>query len=122
MLIKTQGNGFNQPLPSEITDKAHYEKRRDLLKMMATGVAGGAMATWASRQALAQATASVPRPGKLAALSSRPSAVAGATTVEKAHSLQRCEHVQQFLRIWHRQVGPRGKRPYAQNDTVDSGH
>ena len=83
MLIKTQGNGFNQPLPSEITDKAHYEKRRDLLKMMATGVAGGAMATWASRQALAQATASVPRPGKLAALASRPSAVAGTTTVEK---------------------------------------
>ena len=83
MLIKTQGNGFNQPLPSEITDRTHYEKRRDLLKMMATGVAGGAMATWASRQALAQATTSVPRPGKLTALSGRPSAVAGATTVEK---------------------------------------
>ena len=83
MLIKTLGNGFNQPLPSEITDRAHYEKRRDLLKMMATGVAGGAMATWASRQALAQATTSVPRPGKLAALSGRPSAVAGATTLEK---------------------------------------
>ena len=83
MLIKTQGNGFNQPLPSEITDRAHYEKRRDLLRMMATGVAGGALATWASRQALAQATASVSRPGKLPALSGRPTAVAGATTVEK---------------------------------------
>ena len=83
MLIKTQGNGFNQPLPSEITDRAHYEKRRDLLRMIATGVAGGALATWASRQALAQATASVSRPGKLPALSGRPTAVAGATTVEK---------------------------------------
>ena len=55
MLIKTQGNGFNHPVSSEITERAHYEKRRDILKMMATGVAGGAMATWASRQALAQA-------------------------------------------------------------------
>jgi hypothetical protein len=26
MLIQTQGNGFNHPLASEITGKAHYEK------------------------------------------------------------------------------------------------
>ena len=76
MLIKTQGNGFNHPVSSEITDRAHYEKRREILKMMATGVAGGAMATWASRQALAQAAAPVARPGKLASLPARPSAVA----------------------------------------------
>jgi sulfoxide reductase catalytic subunit YedY len=83
MLIKTHNNGFNHPLPSEITAQTHYEKRRDILKMMAMGMAGSAMATWASRQALAQAVAPVPRPGKHAALNARPSAVAGATTMEK---------------------------------------
>ncbi len=51
--------------------------------MMATGVAGGAMASWASRQALAQTAVPVPRPGKHAALSARSSAVAGATIMEK---------------------------------------
>ena len=83
MLIKTQGNGFNHPVASEITDRAHYEGRRDILKLMATGVAGGAMAAWASRQALAQAPGLVQRPGKLAALNAKPSMVAGATTMEK---------------------------------------
>jgi len=83
MLIKTQGNGFNHPVTSEITDRAHYEGRRDILKLMATGVAGGAMAAWASRQALAQTPGLVQRPGKLATLNAKPSMVAGATTVEK---------------------------------------
>lgn len=83
MLIKTQGNGFNHSSPSEITDRVLYENRRDILKMMATGVAGTAMAGWASRQAWAQSTDLFPRPGKLPALSAKPSAVAGATTMEK---------------------------------------
>ena len=80
MLIQTRNNGFVHPVSSEITPRGAYEGRRDLLKLMATGVAGAAMASWASREALAQ---SVPRPGKLAALAGGKSAVAGATTVEK---------------------------------------
>ena len=83
MLIKTPGNGFNHPIASEITERAHYEGRRDILKLMATGAAGGVMASWASRQALAQTAAMGQRPGKLAALSAKPSAVAGTTTMEK---------------------------------------
>jgi sulfoxide reductase catalytic subunit YedY len=83
MLIKTQGNGFNHASPSDITDRVLYENRRDLLKAMATGVAGAAMASWASREALAQSAALFPRPGKLQVLNARPSAVAGATTMEK---------------------------------------
>ena len=80
MLIQTRNNGFVHPVSSEITPRGAYEGRRDLLKLMATGVAGAAMASWASREAFAQ---SVPRPGKLAALAGGKSAVAGATTVEK---------------------------------------
>lgn len=83
MLIKTQGNGFNHSSPSEVTDRVLYENRRDLLKVMATGVAGAAMAGWASREAFAQSAGLFPRPGKLQALSSRSSTVAGATTMEK---------------------------------------
>ena len=83
MLIKTQGNGFNHTSPSDITNREVYENRRDLLKMMAAGVAGTAMASWASRQALAQSAPLFPRPGKLQVLNARPSAVAGATTMEK---------------------------------------
>jgi hypothetical protein len=45
---------------------------------MATGVAGAAMASWASREALAQ----VQRPGKLAALAAAKSNGPGAVTME----------------------------------------
>jgi sulfoxide reductase catalytic subunit YedY len=66
MLIKTNRQGLNHPVPSEITSLGMYENRRSLMKLMATGVAGAAMASWASREALAQAA--VTRPGKLAGL------------------------------------------------------
>jgi sulfoxide reductase catalytic subunit YedY len=79
MLIKTQGNAFNHSIPSEITPQRVYDGRRDMMKLMATGVAGAAMATWASREAFAQ----VVKPGKLAALPGGKSAVAGANTMEK---------------------------------------
>ena len=80
MLIKTDNNGFNHPTPSDITPKTVYEKRRELIKLMATGVAGAALAGWAGREALAQ---NVQKPGKLAALAGTRSAVAGAVTMEK---------------------------------------
>ena len=80
MLIKTHRDGFNHPLSSEITPQTIYTGRRDLMKLMATGVAGAAMATWAGREAHAQGTA---RPGKLAALAGVKSSVAGALVMDK---------------------------------------
>src|SRR5437763_694377 len=50
-----------------------------MLRLAALGVAGAALATWASRQALAQAQV----PGKLARLASAKTAVPGAVTMEK---------------------------------------
>ena len=79
MLIKTQRDGFIHPVSSEITPEAVYRKRRELMRLIAAGVAGTALASWAGRQALAQ----VPKPGKLAALAGSKSAVAGAMTMEK---------------------------------------
>jgi methionine sulfoxide reductase catalytic subunit len=81
MLIKTYGDGFNHTVASEITTRAVYEGRRDMLKMLAAGAAGTTLASWAARDALAQSA--VPRPGKLAPLSTRTSAVAGAMTMDK---------------------------------------
>ena len=80
MLIKTHTNGFNHSLPSEITSRAAYQSRRELMKRMATGAAGAALASWASREAMAQTVA---KPGKLATLAGGKSAVAGAMTMEK---------------------------------------
>jgi sulfoxide reductase catalytic subunit YedY len=81
MLIKTNRQGLNHPVPSEITSLGMYENRRSLMKLMATGVAGAAMASWASREALAQAA--VTRPGKLAGLPGVKSSVPGALTMDK---------------------------------------
>ena len=75
----SRDHGFHQPEPSEITPRSAYEGRRDLLKLIATGVAGTTMATWASREALAQAV----RPGKLPPLAGGRTAVSGGMTMEK---------------------------------------
>ncbi|HSH89896.1 MAG TPA: protein-methionine-sulfoxide reductase catalytic subunit MsrP, partial [Ramlibacter sp.] len=80
MLIKSHRDGFIHSLSSEITPPEVYRDRREILKLMASGVAGTALASWAARDALAQ----VQRPGKLASLPSVKSAVPGATTMEKA--------------------------------------
>jgi sulfoxide reductase catalytic subunit YedY len=80
MLIRARDKGFVHPQSSEITSRAVYEGRRDLIKLMATGVAGAALATWAGREAFAQ---QVQRPGKLAALAGGKTSVAGAVTMEK---------------------------------------
>jgi len=40
MLIKTNDNGFIHPVPSEITPRAAYGERRELIKRMAAGAAG----------------------------------------------------------------------------------
>jgi sulfoxide reductase catalytic subunit YedY len=80
MLIKTDHRGFDHTVPSDITPQGVYQQRRDLIKLMATGAAGATIASWAGRQALAQA---VIKPGKLAALPGAKSGVAGAVTMEK---------------------------------------
>jgi sulfoxide reductase catalytic subunit YedY len=79
MLIKTSNHGFAHPASSEITSERLYRERRALIRLMATGAAGVALAGWAGREAMAQAT----RPGKLAALAAGKSAVAGAVTMDK---------------------------------------
>ena len=79
MLIKARDNGFTHPVPSEITPRHVYAGRRDMMKLLATGAAGAAMAAWASREAFAQAA----RPGKLAALPGGKSAVSGANVMDK---------------------------------------
>jgi len=82
MFIHSSRNGFAHPGPSEITPRRVYEERRDLIKLMAAGAAGAALAGWASREALAQGAAGT-RPGKLAALPGAKSSLAGAATMEK---------------------------------------
>ena len=80
MLIKTHANGFSHALPSEITTHGIYQGRREMMKLMATGAAGAALASWAGREAMAQTVA---KPGKLATLAGGKSAVAGAMVMEK---------------------------------------
>jgi methionine sulfoxide reductase catalytic subunit len=79
MLIKTNNDGFNHRINSEITSQSIYESRRDLMKLMAGGVAGAAMASWASREAHAM----TPKPGKLAALANTPTKIAGGMALDK---------------------------------------
>jgi methionine sulfoxide reductase catalytic subunit len=84
MLIKTGRDGFNHPIPSEITPAAVYRNRREWIRLMAGGAAGAGLAAWAARDARAQAQ----RPGKLAPLPSAKSGVPGAMTMEKLTSYQ----------------------------------
>ena len=74
-----RSSGFIHPLSSEITPRAVYESRRDLLKLMAGGAAGAALASFVGREAFAQATG----PHKLALLPGAKSTVPGAQTMEK---------------------------------------
>jgi sulfoxide reductase catalytic subunit YedY len=76
--------GFIHPLSSEITARPVYEERRQLLRALAAGGAGAALATWAARDARAAVT----RPGKLEALPSQPSTVPGAVTMDKLTSYE----------------------------------
>ena len=80
MLIKTREDGYVHPTPSDITPATIYQRRRELLRLMAAGTAGAALAGWAARDARASQGA---RPGRLAPLPGRASTVAGASTVEQ---------------------------------------
>ena len=74
--------GFSHRTASEITPQEAYARRRDMLKLIGTGVAGAALAGWAQRDALAQMAA----PGKLAPLPAGKSNVAGAIVMDKPNS------------------------------------
>jgi sulfoxide reductase catalytic subunit YedY len=80
MLIRTGRDGFQHPVASEITPQGVYQDRRQLMKWMATGVAGAALASWAQREAFSQ---QVQAPGKHPALKGVRSTAAGAVTMEK---------------------------------------
>ncbi len=77
-----QDRGYNHTVSSEITPREVYERRREMLKLLAAGGAGIAMAGWAAREAHAQAA----RPNKLAALPGTRSTIAGGATMEKLTS------------------------------------
>lgn len=71
--------GFDHGVPSEITPRGVYQRRREWLQFMASGAAGVGLAGWAARDAQATVT----KPGKLAALQTVASTVSGANTMEK---------------------------------------
>ncbi len=77
-----RNNGFTHPFPSDITPQQVYSDRRTMLRTLAAGAVGGSLAVWAGRDA----RASVERAGKLAALPSVPSKLAGAAIIEKPTS------------------------------------
>ncbi|MCX7277428.1 MAG: protein-methionine-sulfoxide reductase catalytic subunit MsrP [Burkholderiales bacterium] len=81
MLIKSRANGFIHSTPSDITPQRIYEGRRDMVKLMASGVAGAALAGWAGREAMAQGAGQ--GGGKLPPLVGAKSSVAGAVVMEK---------------------------------------
>ncbi|MFM8511895.1 MAG: protein-methionine-sulfoxide reductase catalytic subunit MsrP [Betaproteobacteria bacterium] len=89
MLIKTD-HGFLHPTPSDITPRAVFEQRRELLKGLAAGAAGPALALWAARDARAQMGTLTAGPGKLPKLAAQRSTVEGAVVMDK---LTAYEHV-----------------------------
>jgi sulfoxide reductase catalytic subunit YedY len=80
MRIQTDTSGFIHPVASDITSLSAYQTRRDLMRLAATGAAGALMASWASREALAQAWAP---PGQSTALSRVKTSVVGALSLDK---------------------------------------
>lgn len=80
MLIKTNAQAYGYPMSSEITPLPVYQSRRDMIRLMATGAAGAALTSWASREAFAQGWTP---PGQQAALGHGKTSVAGALIMEK---------------------------------------
>jgi sulfoxide reductase catalytic subunit YedY len=81
MLIKTRDDGFIHPVASEITPQEIYLGRRELIRRMAAGTAGAALAAWAVRDARAQSGAAPA--GRLAALPGARSVVSGAIALDR---------------------------------------
>jgi sulfoxide reductase catalytic subunit YedY len=94
MIIVSNHQGFQHPVPSDITPRSAYLGRRDWLRQMALGSAGLSLAAWAARDGLAQGAVS--RPGKLAALPGLRSTIAGASTVEAVTTYQNASTYNNF--------------------------
>ena len=77
-----KARGYTHPGVAEITPRAVYERRREFLRLMAAGAAGGGLAAWAGREAWAQAGVQ----GKLPPLPGAKSSVPGAAAVDKPTS------------------------------------
>jgi len=75
--IKDQGHGPRRGEP--VTPHAVYAQRRELLRKLAAGGAGAALAAWAARDAIGQAVS----PGRRPPLPASKSPVSGALTMEK---------------------------------------
>jgi methionine sulfoxide reductase catalytic subunit len=75
--------GHDHRLPSEITPRAVYASRREMLKLVAGGAAGAALAGWAQRDARAQ----MPAPSGRSALPAVRSSVPSAFVMDKVNSL-----------------------------------
>ena len=78
--LRSARQGHDHPVPSEITPRAVFEQRRELLRQFAAGSAGAVLAAWAGREAGAQTAA---RPGLLAVLPGARSGVPGAAVMDK---------------------------------------
>src|SRR5690606_10034545 len=96
-----EDRGHTHPLSSEITPREVFEQRRRLLKLMAAGSAGAAMAGWAARDARAAAA-----PGKLAPLPGTRSAVPGAMTMEKVTDYQDVTTYNNFYEFGYEKSDP----------------
>jgi sulfoxide reductase catalytic subunit YedY len=79
MIIRSSSSGFLHPVPSDITPQAAYQSRRDLMRQLAAGSAGVALAGWGLRDAQAQ----MARPGQLPPLAAVPTKLAGAVVMDK---------------------------------------
>ena len=79
MIIRSSSSGFLHSVPSDITPQAAYQSRRELMRQLAAGSAGLALAGWGLRDAQAQMT----RPGQLPPLASMPTKMAGAMVLDK---------------------------------------
>ncbi|MEY3612662.1 MAG: Sulfoxide reductase catalytic subunit YedY precursor [Pseudomonadota bacterium] len=79
MIIRSSSSGFLHPVPSDITPQTAYQSRRDLMRQLAAGSAGLALASWGLRDAQAQTV----RPGQRPPLASVPSKLAGAMVLDK---------------------------------------
>jgi len=79
---RSSDRGFNHPVSCEITSRAEYMNRRELLRAVAGGAAGLTLAAWAARRSLA-----LPVPGG-SALKGIKSVVPGAQAADKISSME----------------------------------
>ena len=82
MLIKSSRNGFQHSVASDITPQGVYQNRRTMIRHMATGLAGAAVASWAGREAFAQTVTWAP-PGQNPALLHSKTTAAGGLNMDK---------------------------------------